>query len=89
MITDNANKFKDVQFVFVSTETYKAIKGFYNEYLKGKGLNVFVVKDRDYQFDNYFSYSIAPRLFIYDKNWNFVKDFKNEVSAELLLKYLK
>ena len=89
MITENANKFKNVQFVFVSTETYKALKEFYNNYLKGKNLNVFVVKDKDYQFDNYFSYSVAPRLFVYDENWNYVKDFKNEVHPDVILKYLQ
>ncbi len=89
IFTENASKLKNIQILFVSTEEYKALKDFYKNYLKGKGLNAVMLKDKNYEFDSYFSYSVAPRVFIYDKNGNFRKDFKNEASVDLILKALR
>ncbi len=89
IFTENADKLKNVQILFVSTEEYKNLKDFYKNYLKGKKLNAVVLKDKNYEFDSYFSYSVAPRIFVYDKFGNYKKDFRNEVSINLILNALK
>ncbi len=87
-ITQKPEVFKNTQLLFVSTETKAAIQQFYEKYLKGKGLDVVMLKDKEYMFDNYFGYTVAPRIFIYDKKGHYVKDFTREVDAEVLRRYL-
>jgi thiol-disulfide isomerase/thioredoxin len=88
MLTEATVHLSSIFFVFVGTEEIPALKEFENKYLKGKGLHYVVLKDKDYRFDSYFSYSVAPRLFVYDRSGQYRKDFKNEVHPSEILKML-
>ena len=81
-------KFANATLFWVSTAEMQPITEFQKEYF-GTAKNVIFAKDTKYQFDNYFGYSVAPSIYVFDSKGNFAKGFKNEVAAEELLKYTK
>ncbi|MCS7074301.1 MAG: redoxin domain-containing protein [Bacteroidia bacterium] len=81
-------KFSHTTLFWVSTAEMQAIQAFQKEYFPS-ATNAIFAKDTKYQFDNYFGYSVAPSIYVFDSKGNFVKGFKNEVAAEELLKLAK
>lgn len=84
-INKEFTKFKDVQLLWVSTESFENIANFKKKYFpNAKGLLAFA-RDTKFKFDDYFGYSVIPSMYIFDKNHKFVKEYHNDVSASLLL----
>lgn len=84
---ENAATLKDFQQIWVSTETTDAIKKFQETYLKGIP-NVFVLRDKDFKFDGFFGYSVAPTIYVYDRAGKLRAVHREEVPLNRLLQGL-
>ncbi len=85
------NKIKDFspyQLLFVSYASKKEIINYANEFNLSAHKNITFLHDKDMIFENIFGKSGIPASFIYNKNQELVKQFKGEVKAAALLKYL-
>ncbi|MCS6896035.1 MAG: redoxin domain-containing protein [Bacteroidia bacterium] len=86
-LRENPNALKDFQLIWVSTETAESIRKFQENYLKGL-TNVFLLRDKDYKFDSFFGYSIAPTIYVYDRTGKLRAVHKEEVPIGRLLQGL-
>lgn len=84
---ENADALKDFQQIWVSTETADAIKKFQETYLKGLP-NVFVLRDKDFKFDGFFGYSVAPTIYVYDRTGKLRAVYREEVPLNRLIQGL-
>lgn len=84
---ENATALKDIQQIWVSTETADAIKKFQETYLKGLP-NIFVLRDKDFRFDSFFGYSVAPTIYVYDRLGKLSAVHREEVPLNRLLQGL-
>lgn len=80
---------RKIQVMFVSTAETKDIHLFHKERLAALGNNAFCLKDKNYKFDSYFGYSVAPTIYTYGSNGKLVKVFKKDVPVAELLTGLK
>ncbi|HCX72826.1 MAG TPA: hypothetical protein DHM37_03825, partial [Candidatus Cloacimonas sp.] len=82
------DKFKDFQVLLVSIEEPDILK----QYFKTSDLLnrdfIYILYDKDMQFERVFGRCPFPTSFIYNRNKELVKIFKGEVKVEALLKYL-
>jgi hypothetical protein len=83
----NPKALEGIQLIWVSTETSAALADFREKYLK-KLPNVIVLRDKDFRFDSYFGYSVAPTIYVYDKAGRLKAVHKEEVGLATLLKDL-
>jgi len=89
-INDMSRDFKNIQLIWVSTETPESIGEFQKKHLNAKSLalNTHFLVDTEFMFDSYFGYSEAPSMYLYDKSGKRVKSFTKETPAKILLRYL-
>ncbi|MFP4022879.1 MAG: peroxiredoxin family protein [Thiohalospira sp.] len=80
--------FNHTQIVLISIEEPEIIKAFVKKYNFLNQSNVIVLHDKTLNFEKIFGNCPFPTTFIYDRNWELVKQFKGEVKVEALLKYL-
>ncbi|MCS7297655.1 MAG: TlpA disulfide reductase family protein [Bacteroidia bacterium] len=83
-LRENPQALKEVQLIWVSTETAEALRQFQEAHLKGLP-NTFVLRDRDFKFDGFFGYSIAPTIYVYDRNGRLRAIHREEVPVSRLL----
>lgn len=81
--------FKGITLVIVSWAEVDAIKAFPGKYLAGYPGTLLVTKDKDYKIDQWFGYSETPSLYVYNKVYKRTASFKDEVEAEILVKFAR
>lgn len=87
-ISQNLNKFKDVEFIFVSTEKIKTIKQFLEKYNLNNQPNITFLYDRNFLFTNQFDANSIPYILIYDRNKALLKKHKGQLNANGILRIL-
>jgi thiol-disulfide isomerase/thioredoxin len=88
-ISKNIEQFNHAQIVLVSIEEPDFLLSYFAKSNLLNLVNVFILYDNELRFEKIFGNCPFPTTFIYDKNWELVKQFKGEVKIEALLKYLK
>ena len=88
-ISDNLDKFKDVQFIFVSTEPIAIIQQFSEQYNLDNKPNITFLYDSNSNFSSQFDANSIPYLLIYDKNLKLTKKHKGQLNAKGILRALK
>ncbi len=85
-INNSYVRVKGMNLVWVSTEEVGPIKEFQkNNFSKNTWDKLFFLRDSGFKFDNYFGYTEAPGIYVYDKNGVLVKDFRKETPTSTLL----
>ena len=89
-IKEAGDQFKDIQMVWVTTESEtKASQEFSLEYFGGgKWEHVYFLIDSNFLFDGFFGYSEVPSIYIYNASGQRLKSFSKETPAEILLRFL-
>jgi thiol-disulfide isomerase/thioredoxin len=87
-ISENLNSFKEVQFVFVSTEAKALIKQFSETYNLNNQPKITFLHDNADIFSNRFDATTIPYLLIYDKDQQLIKKYKGQLNAKGILKLL-
>lgn len=88
-ISDNLDSFKNVQFIFVSTEPIEIIKQFAEQYNLNNKQNIIFLYDNLYTFSNLFDTNSIPYLLVYDKNQKLIKKHKGQLNANGILRALQ
>lgn len=88
-IAASPESFKNAQLLWVSTAEPDAINIFHKQRFAKFPYPVYFVKDKNYKFDSWFGYSVAPTILVYSSTGQLQKSFKNEVAVSELVKYLK
>jgi peroxiredoxin len=88
-ITEQKDLFKGVTLVLVSWADAKAIRAFPGKHLPGFPGKLIVTKDNEYKIDKWFGYSATPSLYVYSDQYKRTASFKDEVAAEILVKFAK
>ena len=89
MITTHKELFKGMTLVLVSWAEVDAIKAFPAKYFVGYPGTLLVTKDTEYKIDKWFGYSETPSIYVYNKTYKRTASFKDEVEAEILVKFAK
>ncbi|QMU64189.1 MAG: redoxin domain-containing protein [Flavobacteriaceae bacterium] len=87
-ISKNINKFKNVQFVFVSNEPIDTIKQFSEEYKLNNQPNITFLYDNAFHFTNQFNAQSIPYILIYNKNNELIKKHNGQLNANGILRVL-
>jgi peroxiredoxin len=89
-ISAEMKRFIGIQMVWVAYAEPTAIADFGKKYFAGSyNKGAYFLRDKDYKFDKYFGYSQAPSIYVYNKKWELVKSFSNEIGVSDLLAPLK
>ena len=88
-ISENINKFIDIQIIFVSTESIESIKKFSAQYKLNNNPNIIFLYDGKDNFYNQFGASIIPYTLFYSKNQKLIKINKGQLNAKGMLNILK
>lgn len=88
-ISDNLDSFKNVQFIFVSTEPIAIIKQFSEQYNLNSKQNITFLYDNLSTFSNQFDANSIPYLLIYDQNQKLIKKHKGQLNANGILRALQ
>ncbi|WP_282069240.1 peroxiredoxin family protein [Olleya namhaensis] len=88
-ISDNLNKFKTTQFVFVSTENVITIKQFSEKYKLTNKTNITFLYDNSSHFATQFNAQSIPYILIYNKNNQLIKKQNGQLNANGILRALK
>jgi peroxiredoxin len=87
-IYKNVSKFNDYQILWISSERLAKIRAFGKKYgLTDYPFMHLLKTDNQYFYDT-FGTSTTPAVFIYNANYQLVKQYSGEVKVETLLKYL-
>ena|ERR1035437_10803966 len=84
----NITRFKNTQIVMVSYMSYDMLKQFYKRYQIANYPIITMGRDENFFFLKFFKIRILPSTFVYDKNGNFKKAFKQRVDMDPLLEEL-
>lgn len=87
-IASNLDKFKNVQFIFVSTESNTTIQQFSEQYNLNNQQNITFLYDSLDTFSSQFNASSIPYILIYDKNQKRIKKHKGQLNARGILRAL-
>jgi len=88
-ISDNLDSFKNVQFIFVSTEPIEIIKKISEQYHLNNKQNITFLYDSNSTFSSRFDANSIPYLLIYDKNQKLIKKHKGQLNAKGILRALQ
>lgn len=80
MVSAEINSFSQVNQLWVSTAEEANIKAFQQKYFANPNAPVFFARDKEYKFDVFFGYSIAPTILVFGKSGAFLKKFSNEIA---------
>ena len=80
MVSGEINSFSQINQLWVSTAEEANIKAFQQKYFATAKTPIFFVRDKDYKFDSFFGYSVAPTILVFGKNGAFAKKFTNEIA---------
>jgi peroxiredoxin len=84
----NITRFKNTQIVMVSYMSYDMLKQFYKRYQIANYPIITMGRDENFFLLKFFKIRILPSTFVYDKNGNFKKAFKQRVDMDPLLEEL-
>ena len=87
-ISDNLNSFKNVQFIFVSTESISTIQQFSEQYNLNNQQNITFLYDKSGTFSREFGDLSIPYILIYDHNQKLLRKHKGQFNAQGILKVL-
>ena len=87
-ISQNLNKFKKVQFIFISFEETEAIKKFAELYKLDNQENIVFLEDKRGNFSTQFNANSIPYILIYNKNKELIKKHKGQLNANGILRVL-
>ena len=87
-ISDNLRQFKNVQFVFVSTEPISIIQEFAEQYQLNNQQNITFLHDNLSIFSSQLGTNSIPYLLIYDKDQKLIKKHKGQLNAKGILRIL-
>lgn len=88
-IRKHIKEFGDTKILMISSDDSLSIKKFANYYQLNALANVqFLYLPKEKIFETFASASV-PRILIYNREGNLVKDFKGEIKIEKLLKYVE
>jgi thiol-disulfide isomerase/thioredoxin len=87
-ISQNVNKFENVNLLWVSYESLSIIRQFANTYKLASYPNIHFTKINHKAILSTFGSVSIPHIFIYDKDDKLLKEYKGETKVEALLKYL-
>lgn len=82
-----ATALRGIRLIWVSTEAAEALRNFQEKYLKGIP-QLYVLRDKDFKFDHFFGYSVAPTIYIYDAKGKLKKVLREEAPVATILQYL-
>ena len=88
-ISQNLNKFKNVQFIFVSFEETEVIKKFAELHKLNNKESIIFLEDKKGEFSTIFNASSIPYILIYDKNNELIKKHKGQLNASGILRVLQ
>jgi hypothetical protein len=88
-INSQQELFKGITLVLVSWAEVDAIKEFPGKYLPAFTGDLFVTKDKEYQIDKWFGYSVTPSIYVYNNKGLRTASFKDETRPEILVKFAK
>lgn len=88
-ISDNLESFKNVQFIFVSSEPISTIIGFSEQHNMNKHQNVTFLYDNLDTFSSRFDANSIPYILIYNKNQKLIKKHKGQLNANGILRALQ
>ncbi|MCR4032992.1 MULTISPECIES: peroxiredoxin family protein [Flavobacterium] len=89
MISQNINKFKDFQIVFISLEEIELIKKFAVFHKLNNYDNLYFLRDSKATFATTFDVNALPCIVLYNKNQKLIEKIKGQTKPEFLLKKLK
>ena len=87
-ISDNLDAFKNVKFVFVSTEPIETIQQFSEQYKLNNHQNILFFYDNNSHFSSRFGATSIPYILIYDNNQKLIKKHKGQLNAKGILRAL-
>ncbi|MGB1232445.1 MAG: peroxiredoxin family protein [Winogradskyella sp.] len=88
-ISDNLESFKEVQFIFVSTEPITTIRQFSEHYNLNNKQNITFLYDNLNTFSSRFDANSIPYLLIYDNEQKLIKKHKGQLNAKGILRALQ
>lgn len=88
-IGDNLDSFKNVQFIFVSTEPIEIIKQFSKQYNINSKQNITFLYDSFSAFSSQFDANSIPYLLIYNEDQKLIKKHKGQLNASGILRILE
>lgn len=88
-ISENLDIFKNVQFIFVSTEPIEIIKQFSEQYNLYSKRNITFLYDNLDTFSSRFDANSIPYLLIYDQNQKLIKKHKGQLNVKGILRALQ
>lgn len=88
-ISGNLDSFKNVQFIFVSTEPIEIIKQFSKKYNLDNQPNITFLYDSNSTFSSRFDANSIPYILIYNKNQKLIKKNKGQLNAKGILRALQ
>jgi thiol-disulfide isomerase/thioredoxin len=88
-ISTNLDSFKNVQFIFVSTEPIAIIQQFSKQYNLDNQQNIIFLYDNLSTFSRRFDANSIPYLLIYDQNQKLIKKHKGQLNAKGILRALQ
>lgn len=88
-ISNNLEKFKNSQFIFVSTEPIKTIQQFSKQYNLNNQQNIIFLNDNLNTFYSRFDATSIPYVLIYNKNQKFIKKHKGQINAKGIIRALQ
>ncbi|MFB9077577.1 peroxiredoxin family protein [Flavobacterium procerum] len=89
MISENINKFKNFQIVFISIEEIELIKKFVLFHKLNNYDNLYFLRDSKVSFASTFDVNTLPCIVLYNKNRKLIEKIKGQTKPELLFKKLK
>ena len=87
-INQNLKKFKNVQLVFVSTESIEILKQFSEKYNLNNHPKINFLYDNNYSFSSKFNAFSIPYILIYNKNNELIKKNNGQLNANGILRVL-
>ncbi|WP_336128007.1 peroxiredoxin family protein [Mesoflavibacter sp. CH_XMU1422-2] len=88
-ISNNLDSFKNVQIIFISTESIDTIKKFSEQYNLNNQQNITFLNDNLNTFSSRFDANSIPYLLIYDQNQKLIKKHKGQLNAKGILRALQ
>lgn len=81
--------FRNVNLLWVSTEDTKPIEEFKKTHFSGTLLDkLYFVRDTKWKFDTYFGYTVAPGVYVYNKDNVLLKSYDKETPVIEFLKVM-
>ncbi len=84
-ISENLDKFGEVQLIFVSKEPIKNIQQFSEQYNLNNQPNITFLYDNNSDFSRRFDATTIPYILIYDKNQKLIKKHKGQLNTQGIL----